>query len=47
MNGPDLLPAVDSLMAAQAVSRSLTFVTGNPNDFERTGAQVMDPFDRT
>jgi predicted nucleic acid-binding protein len=46
MNAPDPLPAVDSLMAAQAVSRGITIVTGNPRDFERTGARVVDPFDR-
>ncbi len=47
MNAPDPLPAVDSLMAAQAVSRDLALVTGNPRDFERTGARIVDPFDRT
>ena len=46
MNAPEPLPAIDSLMAAQAVSRGLTVVTGNPRDFERTGARVIDPFER-
>lgn len=40
-NAPDPLPTIDSLMAAQAISRDLTLVTGNPRDFERTGAKVL------
>ncbi|MBA2691439.1 MAG: type II toxin-antitoxin system VapC family toxin [Rubrobacter sp.] len=46
LNAPDPLPTIDSLMAAQAISRDLTFVTGNPRDVERTGAKVLDPFER-
>lgn len=46
LNAPDPLPAMDSLMAAQAISRDMTLVTGNPRDFERTEARVLDPFDR-
>lgn len=46
LNAPDPLPAIDSLMAAQAISRDLTLVTGNPRDFERTGSTILDPFER-
>ncbi len=46
LNAPNPLPTIDSLMAAQAISRDPTLVTGNPRDFERAGAEVLDPFDR-
>lgn len=45
MTAPDPLPAVDSLMAAQAKSRGMTLVTNNTRDFERTGVALLDPFD--
>lgn len=41
---PDPLPAVDALMAATAQVHSLTLVTRNVGDFERTGVRLVDPF---
>ncbi|MEM9710371.1 MAG: type II toxin-antitoxin system VapC family toxin [Pseudomonadota bacterium] len=37
-------PGADLMIAAQAISREATIVTGNVTDFERTGARVFDPF---
>lgn len=45
INVPDPLPAVDSLMAAQARRRDMVVVTANERDFERTGAQILNPFE--
>ena len=45
MNAADPLPAVDSLMAAQARHRDLVLVSANTKDFERTGAEILNPFD--
>lgn len=45
MNVPDPLPAVDSLMAAQARRRDLVLVSANTGDFERTGAEILNPFE--
>jgi toxin FitB len=38
------LPVVDGLIAATAKVNSLTVVTRNAKDFERTGVQVLNPF---
>src|SRR5262249_60658851 len=38
------LPVIDGLIAATAKVNSLTVVTRNAKDFERTGAQVLNPF---
>jgi hypothetical protein len=38
------LPAVDGLIAATAKVNSLTVVTRNAKDFERTGVEVLNPF---
>jgi len=39
------LPHIDALLAAQALVRSWTVVTRNLKDFERTGVQLLNPFD--
>ncbi len=36
--------ALDKLIAATALIHNLTVVTRNHNDFEKTGARVLDPF---
>jgi len=38
------LPVIDALIAATAKVNSLTIVTRNTKDFERSGVQVLDPF---
>jgi toxin FitB len=38
------LPVIDGLIAATAKVHSLTVVTRNAKDFERTGVQVLNPF---
>ena len=38
------LPVIDGLIAATARVNSLTVVTRNAKDFERTGVQVLNPF---
>jgi toxin FitB len=43
---PGPLPAVDALIAATALVHDLTVVTGNVRDFVRTGAKVLNPFER-
>lgn len=45
MNAPDPLPAVDSLMAAQARNRDMVLVSANTRDFERTGVELLNPFE--
>ena len=44
MNVPDSLPAVDTLMAATAKARGMTFVTRNTADVARTGIRLLNPF---
>jgi len=36
--------AIDKLIAATALSHSLTLVTRNTKDFEKTGVRVLNPF---
>lgn len=36
--------AIDKLIAATALSHSLTLVTRNTKDFEKTGVPLIDPF---
>jgi predicted nucleic acid-binding protein len=43
---PDLLPAIDGLIAATAMVHGLTVVTRNVSDLARTGVSVLDPFSR-
>lgn len=38
------LPIVDGLMAATALTHSLTFVTRNAADIKHTGVSVLNPF---
>lgn len=38
------LPAIDSLLAATALSHGLTWVTRNLKDFQHPGLQVLDPW---
>ena len=38
------LPVIDGLIAATAEVNSLTVVTRNAKDFERSGVQVLNPF---
>lgn len=38
------LPMLDSMIAATALTHSLTVVTHNVRDFERSGARIVDPF---
>jgi predicted nucleic acid-binding protein len=40
------LAAVDALIAATAIVHRLVVVTGNVRDFRRTGASVLDPFEK-
>ena len=45
MNAPDPVSTRDSLMAATAKVRGMTFVTRNVADVERAGARLLNPFD--
>lgn len=38
------MPIKDSLIAATALTHNLTVATRNRQDFEKTGARVVDPF---
>jgi toxin FitB len=40
------MPVIDALIAATAGVNGLTVVTGNVKDFQRSGLQVLDPFNR-
>jgi predicted nucleic acid-binding protein len=44
LNVPDLVPAVDGMLAATALVHSLTLVTRNTRDVRRTGVRHLDPF---
>ena len=41
---PNKAPENDSWIAATAIQNSLTLVTRNTKDFERTGAKLFNPF---
>jgi predicted nucleic acid-binding protein len=47
LNSRDMLPVVDSLLAATAEAHSLTLVTRNVKDIERSGVRCLNPFERT
>ncbi len=44
LNVPDLVSAVDGMLAATALVHSLTRVTRNTRDVRRTGVRHLDPF---
>lgn len=46
LNAPNPLPAVDSLLAATAITHGLTLVTRNVRDVQRTGVDLLNPFSR-
>ncbi|TNE35566.1 MAG: PIN domain-containing protein [Alphaproteobacteria bacterium] len=37
-------PGADLMIAAQALTRNATVVTGNGSDFSASGARIVDPF---
>jgi hypothetical protein len=45
LNAKDPLPVVDGLLAATALVHNLSLVTRNVSDFERTGVELLDPFE--
>lgn len=44
MMSRSMLPALDSLIAATALSLNLTLVTRNENDFHGVGLKIVNPF---
>lgn len=44
LNVPDKLPVIDGLLAATALVHNLTLVTRNIADVQRSGAQLLNPF---
>lgn len=42
---PDPMPAYDALIAATALVHGLTLVTRNISDFERTGVEIINPWE--
>lgn len=40
----DLIPPVDTLLAATALNRNLSMVARNRWDFSRTGVEIIDPW---
>lgn len=45
LNVPNPISAVDGLLAATAIVHGLTLVTRNVRDVERTGVQLLNPFE--
>ena len=45
ISAPDPLPPIDGLLAATAIAHTLTLVTRNVRDVERTGVQILNPFE--
>jgi toxin FitB len=45
LNARELLPVVDSLLAATAEAHHLTLVTRNVKDIERSGVPCLNPFE--
>lgn len=46
MNVPDPLPVIDGLLAATTKVTGLTLATRNVSDMERTGIDLVNPFER-
>lgn len=44
MQIPDPMPGMDALIAATAIANSLTLVTRNTKDMERSGARLLNPW---
>lgn len=44
LNVPDPISAVDGILAATALVHSLTLVTRNVRNLQRTGVRYLDPF---
>ena len=42
---PDPLPEMDALIAATAIVHDLAVVTRNTQDFQRTGARLLNPWE--
>jgi len=40
-----IIPVVDALLAATALAHRMTFVTRNVADFERTGVEILNPWE--
>lgn len=45
LNVPDPLPVIDGLLAATAKVHGLTLATRNVRDVERTGVDLLNPFE--
>jgi len=45
LNAREVLPVVDSLLAATAQAHGLTLVTRNVKDVERSGVRCLNPFE--
>ena len=41
----DPVPAIDTLLAATALTHRLTIASRNTADFDRTGADIFNPWD--
>lgn len=46
LNVPNPLPVIDGLLAATAIIHDITLVTRNTRDVQRTGARLLDPFEK-
>ncbi|WP_332842092.1 PIN domain-containing protein [Glycomyces niveus] len=44
LNDPGPLPIIDAYVAATAIVHDMVLVTRNVEDFEQTGARLLNPF---